>query len=742
MEADQQQQTVEGNQFNIARDAHIGRIGDSVDTGGGDYVARDKVINYYVETETIVSAESLIELEQLQPAPGNPPYKGLAYYTEKDSALFFGRETLSDQLTARLQQTPFLTLLGASGSGKSSLLRAGIIPRLRQRNWRVHLITPGGNPLTALAVSLTLDATTPESIRDLRTMLANDNDTMTLTTARLAAKDDASRLLVAVDQFEEVFTQCRDDAERDAFVANLVHAVQSNGATSVLLSMRADFYDRLSAYPALVALVAREQAYITPMSQADLVRVIAEPAKQGGWRFIEGLVEQMVDDVGREPGRLPLLSHALLETWQRRRDVVLTLGGYREAGGVEGAIAFSAETTLSGFTDGQVEIARELFLNLTELGEGVEDTRRVTTRAELAARIDSAELTPILEAMAQARLIIIDKDTVEVAHEALIRRWPTLRQWLDENRESLRFERQLARDAQGWQNELNHDEGALYRGARLAQAQALVDVGSIRLVGTSKAFLTASREAAERTERERVAARQRELRQTRFLAVAALAVAALVIGILVFDSARSWYLQRQAQASLVDVAGQFSIEQHEVSNASYGMCVSADKCTAPTDPSLGYLDETRQMLPVVGVTAVQADTYCRWLGRQLPTSAEWIVAYESAELLPSEANVDTEAIRPMPVIPIPEDEVDPTSIYHLTGNVWEWTRTFANEEHGDWRGELSQLCVAQSDTTCVSLALNRAGGSWRSFEYSPDNTRPSLPFDIEDAVGFRCIKTN
>jgi hypothetical protein len=206
------------------------------------------------------------------------------------------------------------------------------------------------------------------------------------------------------------------------------------------------------------------------MEQEDLVRVIAEPARLGNWQFVEGLVEQIVEDMGQEPGRLLLLSHALLETWDRRRGGVMTLGGYRAAGGVEGAIAQTAEETLASLIEENPNfetVTCEIFLDLTELGEGAEDTRRVATREELSAGLDDNDLDTVLDELADARLITLAKDEVEVAHEALIRRWPKLHESLEDNRERLRFERQLKHDVQAWQ-ELDRDAGALYRGAPLA----------------------------------------------------------------------------------------------------------------------------------------------------------------------------------------------------------------------------------------------------------------------------------
>ncbi len=453
-------------------------------------------ISYY--GDIIVRVDSL---EELPPQEGQPPYKGLTYYTEADEAIFFGREQLSDDLAARLTATPFLAVAGASGSGKSSLLRAGVVPRLRRRNWLAHVLTPTADPLTQLAATLTRDDPSLSAADELRAGLAADPQTLRRKAGQLVARAGAARLLLVVDQFEELFTQCHDEAGRRAFIDNLLAAARNGSNVTVLIGLRADFTGRLTEVEELRALVEQNFALLGPMQQADLVRVILEPARLGGWGFVSGLVEQFLSDVGQEPGRLPLLSHALLETWARRSSHVMTLKGYRAAGGVEGAIARTAEDTLRRL-DEQTEqpVMQAVFLALTELGEGSEDTRRIARRDELARAGDAAAVAAVLDTLAAARLVTVDADSVQVAHEALIRRWPRLREWLADNRERLRFERQLEADALEWE-QLQRDLGALYRGARLVQAQEWRKAGR-RLSPRVEAFLAASAVEAEQEVRQ------------------------------------------------------------------------------------------------------------------------------------------------------------------------------------------------------------------------------------------------
>ncbi|MBK8129084.1 MAG: hypothetical protein IPK53_09155 [bacterium] len=372
---------------------------------------------------------------------------------------------------------------------------------------------------------------------------------------KLVSQQDAARLLLVIDQFEELFTLCKEEETRQAFLANLLTAAADQGVVTILIGIRADFYERCAYYDGLRELAAQYHELIGPMNQADIVRVIGEPARRGGWQFVTGLVEQMVENVGQEPGRLPLLSHALLETWQRRRGVVMTLGGYRAAGGVEGAVANSAETVIQMLDDGQQAIAERIFLALTELGEGAADTRRIASRATLRRAGDGDAVDVVLEMLVTARLIGVNNQEVEVAHEALIRRWPRLQGWLETNRERLRFERQLARDAELWQETMNRDSGALYRGARLAQALEWQARDDVSLEPLSAEFLAESHCLTEQEAYEKEALYRRQLLLARSLASAAVVVLLLVAGIAAFPTVQNWYYQQQAMAPLVLVEG-------------------------------------------------------------------------------------------------------------------------------------------------------------------------------------------
>jgi WD40 repeat protein/DNA-binding SARP family transcriptional activator len=486
-----------------------------------------------------------LQISEIPPAPGLPPFKGLEYFDVADADLFFGREALVAELIGRLRSGRFLAVVGASGSGKSSLVRAGLVPALRQGealtdgtlpppdcgSWPIHILTPTAHPLEALAASLARESESVTATATLMDDLARDRRALHLYVQRLlpptptlpppgGGRKGGGRILLIVDQFEELFTLCRDSAERRAFVDALLHASteETGDPTLVVITLRADFYHHCAQFPELRAALERQQLYIGPMATEELRRAITQPAKRERWDFEPGLVDLMLRDVGEEPGALPLLSHALLETWKRRRGRTLALGGYQQAGGVHGAIARSAEAVYQGLDQEEQAITRAIFLRLTELGEGTQDTRRRVALSELVPAIEKRPLLDgVINTLAGARLITTRQETVEVAHEALIREWPTLRNWLEADREGLRIHRHLT-DATGEWERLDRDPGELYRGSRLVQALEWAAEHSTALNPQEHAFLEASEESARQAEAEREAQQQRELMAAKELA--------------------------------------------------------------------------------------------------------------------------------------------------------------------------------------------------------------------------------
>ncbi len=471
------------------------------------------------------------------PTLGMCPYKGLDYYDESDTDLFVGREELTRQLVDRvlslasmdrLLENRFFTIVGASGSGKSSLVRAGLIPAIRwnktSSNWPIYILTPTAHPLESLATALTHEDATLHATTTLMDELGSDPRSLSMFASREVKKSPGSYLLLVIDQFEEIFTLCRPESERTAFIDNLLTAANvAEGKAIIIVTLRADFYVHCSNYLDLRQALGSHQEYIGAMSDAEIRRAIEEPAWRGHWEFEPGLVDLIYHDVGLEPGALPLLSHALLETWQRRHGSIMTLSGYSSAGGVGGAIAETAETVYTDqLTHEQQVIARRIFMRLTQLGDEtvMGDTRRKATIDELILKPENAEATQIvLKALADARLVTTSENSVQVAHEALIRGWPTLRGWLEDNRDGLRLHRQLTEAALDWQS-AECEPDMLFRGARLAQCREWAVSQDEEMNSLEKEFLQASITFSQKEATEREVARQRELEAVRQLAEA------------------------------------------------------------------------------------------------------------------------------------------------------------------------------------------------------------------------------
>ncbi|OSZ56959.1 hypothetical protein OQI_29970, partial [Streptomyces pharetrae CZA14] len=436
------------------------------------------------------------------------PYRGLMRFEPGDFEVFFGREQLVDSLVELVRTHRVAVVLGPSGSGKSSLLRAGLVPRLREgvgprtQLTTIRILTPGTHPAR----------THGDRLRPL----AGAGDT-----------------LVLVDQFEEVFTLCPDAAERARFLDLLLAAREPDSRLRVVLGIRADFYGRCLEYPELVRVVREASVPVGLPSRDELREMIVRPAAAQGLTVERALTARLVEEVADEPGGLPLLSHALLETWRRRSGRMLTLRAYEAAGGVRGAIAQTAEGLYGELTPVQARLVRRVVLRLIAPGEGTADTCRPVDRAELrTARPLAAETDAVLERLARARLVTLDGDTVHLAHEALITSWPRLRAWIEEDRHRLYVLRRLTEAAAAWQ-ELDRDPGALYRGARLAEAEEVFagarDDGT-ELTPVEQKFLAASRSALTR-----------ERRRTKgwMASVSVLLVLALVAGVVAWQQNRT-----------------------------------------------------------------------------------------------------------------------------------------------------------------------------------------------------------
>lgn len=437
---------------------------------GGDVNRSVVIIGSGNKVELTSEELNLIKPETAseKPAEGEPPYMGLRYFDTQDAGLFYGRGALTRELLARVEKESFLAIVGASGSGKSSVTRAGLIPAWKKENERsaIHVITPTAHPLESLAASLTRESESVTATSTLMDDLKNDSRSLRLYVKKALGE---TKFLLLVDQFEETFTLCKDAEERKAFIENLLSFADSDSAR-VVITLRADFYHHCAEYEGLRNALKNHQEYIGAMTADELRQAIITPAEKNSWDFQPGLVDLILQDVGTEPGALPLLSHALLETWKRRQGHTLTLQGYHEAGGVKKAITQTAESVYDRLTPAEQTIARGIFLRLTELGEGVQDTRRRVKLDELGQSKEQDAVANVLKTLTDARLVTTEEDSAEVAHEALIREWGTLRKWLDEDRDSLRLHRHLTESAMEWKWK-RKEASELYRGARLKQLQ-------------------------------------------------------------------------------------------------------------------------------------------------------------------------------------------------------------------------------------------------------------------------------
>lgn len=493
------------------------------------------------------------------------PYKGLRAFEETDADDFFGREALTERLVARVEETRFLAVVGPSGSGKSSVVRAGLVPALRKgalpgsEKWHVVELVPGAYPVEELEAALLRIAVNPPA--SLLEQLEADERGL-LRAVKRVLPGDRSELVLVVDQLEEVFTLVDDEQRRAQFLALVETAVRDPHARlRVVATLRADFYDRPLLYRGFAELLRDHVEVVLPLAADEYERAIRCPAERVDVALEEGLVSEIVADVANAPGALPLLEYALTELLERRDGRLLTRAAYRELGGVSGALAGRADELYLALDEAGREAARQLFLRLVTLGEGTDDARRRVARTELTSlAIDQAALAAAIDAFGASRLLSFDRDprtgapTVEVAHEALLREWSRLRHWIDAAREDVRMHRRLAAAAAEW-DESGREPSFLLRGSQLDQSAAWAAGAGLVPTAVEQEYMAAGLEqklAEERAEQERVAQKLRQNRRLRLavaIVTAALA-AAVVAGLLAFRAQG-----READARAVADAG-------------------------------------------------------------------------------------------------------------------------------------------------------------------------------------------
>lgn len=459
---------------------------------------------------------SLATTRRIVRTPEAPPFKGLSPYEEADAELFFGRERLVDELVARLAETPFLAVVGASGSGKSSLLRAGLLPAMARAGWEHVVVRPG-----------------PRA----HELLAEDRP--------------HRRVAVVIDQFEETFATSVGEQERRTFLDRVVDAAWDADRRSVIvLALRADFVAHVAAYVELADLVAANQLLLGPMSSGDLRRVIERPSEHAGLTVEPALVDELVGEIAGEQGALPLLSTSMLDLWRARTDDTLTLDAYEQMGGVRGAVARFAEAAYTALDPPSRRVARSVLVQLAAGDDGDALTRKRVTPAELGD-----EANPVVSELVERRLLVAHEGTIELVHDALLEHWPRLKAWLADDAENRRVRDRLTQAAANW-DAGGRDSQELYRGVRLTAALEWAD--GPKLSPLARDFLEQSRIATT----QEIDRRRRANRRLRLaLAAVLVALAAAVIAGSVAIAQREHARERARAADAQRVGLQALLDQ-------------------------------------------------------------------------------------------------------------------------------------------------------------------------------------
>jgi DNA-binding SARP family transcriptional activator/WD40 repeat protein len=528
------------------------------------------------------------------------PYKGLRPFLEPDAFDFFGRETFIQRLLERLtnagRSSRFIAVVGPSGSGKSSVVRAGLVAAIRRGAvpgsdaWLVTEMHPGHHPLEELDAALMRIAVHPPA--GLLGRL--ESGPRGLIDVADAIVPGGTELLLIVDQFEEAFTLTETEDDRALFLESLrVATADPASRVRVIVTLRADFYDRPLRYPRMGELMGSSTEVLGPLTPEELERAIVRPAENAGLTVDRALVPQIAADVAEQPGALPLVQYALTELYDRRHDWRLTLEAYREIGGVGGALAASAEHLYASRQPAGREAVRQLFLRLVTPGEGAADTRRRVSFSELLAiEADASAMESAIDTYGRHRLLTFDRDpstrepTVEVAHEALLNAWERLRGWIEEGREDLRMHRRLSDAANEWERS-GLEPSFLLTGSRLEQFDSWASTTSIALGPGERGYLVASTARrdtehtaeAARQERERGVER-RSVKRLRAL-VAVLTIAALVA------------------ATLTAVA----LDQTAKARRASGLAVARELAAA----AVANLDVDHQLATLLALRALQTD---------------------------------------------------------------------------------------------------------------------------------------
>lgn len=677
------------------------------------------------------------------------PYPGLIAFGPEQAGLFFGRDRESDEISRLVRQHGFLLVVGPSGSGKSSLVSAGVLPRLGSADgdrWLVRTVRPSASvsPLASL-----LGESAADGGRPLGDSVA----------ALLATVPGTARLLLFIDQAEAIFVLPSRE-NRDQYL-ELIGQLRRTGACTVVLAVRADFYGDLMTSP-LWPVSRGERVEITPLRGAALRDAIVRPAAAVGAHIEPVLLERLLHDAGDEPDVLSLVQETMVLLWERRSRRLLTLSAYEDLGGdgrsgLAAALATRADAALADLLPSQQVIAQRIFLRLVQLGEGRQDTRRQQPVDALRVHGEDPGLFDLtLGHLTNRRLVTIGslddgQPTADLGHEAMIAHWPTLRDWIAESRATETARRRIERDAADWQGR-DRDRGDLYRRRRLADALDVTSTRKHELTQTATRFLAAAR-------RRRLAAR---------LAFAmAIFLALTGVAWLAKTPVREALLKRDAIAlsPQVSVAGgdvsvtrggprvavlSLRADKHEVTNQQYRYCVQALRCAAPIEPygKARFANGDRDF-PVVYVTAYDAADFCSWIGRRLPTEAEWDLIAYGTEGRPypwgyswptlGQVNSSFNGRLSFSLVPADADSFSRgdsrNGAEQLIGNAAEWTATLV-------RGNEDIVRIGTWDSHSRAEALMIKGGGYQEGIERIVSQQVTGPLGlVNEDTGFRCVGT-
>ena len=547
------------------------------------------ITNYYYREEVkLVPPDSTDVVDKDIPCP----YRGLFHFGPNDAEVFFGRELFIEELYSATKTRDFISVLGASGSGKSSVVLAGLVPKLQKEgHWQFTHFRPGTDPFHAIALALVplytpnLDQTDQiAQARKLADYLKNGSVLLTDVFAKIQQKYPNHRVLLIADQFEEVYTLCTSQEIRckflDCLLASLKNPTALSPATTVLVTtMRADFLGNALSYRPFADVLQNADVKLGPMNREELTEAIEKPAQKLEVTFETGLVERILKDVENQPGNLPLLEFALTELWNKRTDKQLTHKIYEEIGQVEGALARHADEKYGNLTEDEQGKVRRIFIQLVRPGEGTEDTRRIAMKAELGE-----QSWALVKQLADARLVVTSRnlasqETVEVVHEALIRNWGELREWMNTNRVFRAWQEWLRGAKRQWEA-TKKDQGSLLRGAALAEAEEKLRERPEDLIDEQE-FITQSIQERNRQRRRNL------ITLTNFSVFAS--ILALVAGM-------GWWRTFTSEKSYQLLARNKSSETLLTSNKQFEAILDTIRIWNQAKDELGEINATTEML--------------------------------------------------------------------------------------------------------------------------------------------------